>query len=286
VINVGIDLLRPDILFAQHVRAPRAHTQRERNLIFSPKADIYLAFRLQLVIKFVVISLIYSSALPICYLFTSFFMWIAMWIDRYNLLRRLAPPPRSPDALIGLVLRVILPAAIALHLACAVMFYSYELDTMQGDPLCPEGGVAARSQTAICQTPQSLWQASSAVNICWLSLVVWGSTLAYYIYHEARRKIDTGVHLVDDDFVAKFVDVFTVQQTVQKQVLHETSSNPFRRDNGATLYTPPLPQWILASLRSSDWASASGSPVHRAIPVWDLDLDRGLPRKASSTVMY
>jgi hypothetical protein len=93
------------------------------NAILSPKADIYLAFRLQLVAKLVVICLIYSAALPISYLLTACFMWLAMWIDRYNLLRRFAPPPRSPDFLIAVMLTYILPAAILLHLGGTVLFY-------------------------------------------------------------------------------------------------------------------------------------------------------------------
>ena len=90
-------------------------------------------------------------------------------------------------------------------------------------------------------------------------------------------QVHKGVHLIEDNFVATFVDLFTVQQPVQKRVLQETVSNPFRRDTGAMLYTPPLPQWILASLRCSGPDSADAdapAPTegkHRAIPHWDLD---------------
>ena len=49
VINLGIDLGRPDILISRHVlaRSTRLRTQRELNQMFAPRADIYLAFRLQ-----------------------------------------------------------------------------------------------------------------------------------------------------------------------------------------------------------------------------------------------
>ena len=117
VINLGIDFGQPGQLITKYLQAPTARTQRELNTMVtsSRTADIYLAFRLQLVVKIVVICLIYSSAIPICYLLTAFFRLLAMWIDRYNLLRRLAPPPRSPDALVSLVLGKIFPAAIAIH---------------------------------------------------------------------------------------------------------------------------------------------------------------------------
>ena len=75
-----------------------------------------LTLALTLTTKCIVITLLYSAALPICYLFCAVFLWVSMWIDRYNLLRRLVPPPRSPDALISLLLRVIFPLAISLHL--------------------------------------------------------------------------------------------------------------------------------------------------------------------------
>lgn len=87
--------------------------------------------------KFLTISLIYSSALPLAYGMAALFLWLAQWIDRINLLRRLEPPPRSPATLIGLLLRGVLPIAIFLHLVCAVMFYSQELGVLAADPLCP-----------------------------------------------------------------------------------------------------------------------------------------------------
>ena len=38
---------------------------------YAPKPDIYLAFRLQLIGKFVVLTLMFSSALPLLYLITA-----------------------------------------------------------------------------------------------------------------------------------------------------------------------------------------------------------------------
>ena len=138
VIGLGIDLApRRD-----RVPPPRheATTQREMNHLYTEKADIYLAFRLQvrwaaplpptplhiplptprltphpstlqLVGKLPVITLIYSSAIPICYALCALMMWMSMWIDRWNLLRMVVPPPRSPPWLISLMLCKILPGA-------------------------------------------------------------------------------------------------------------------------------------------------------------------------------
>ena len=47
VINIFIDLCQPGLQIARYLLAPRAHTQREQNQIYTPNADIYVAFRLQ-----------------------------------------------------------------------------------------------------------------------------------------------------------------------------------------------------------------------------------------------
>ena len=138
VIGLGIDLARPGAIVCRHL-ATKATTQREMNHLYTEKADIYLAFRLQvmgrashtttthhhlptprltphpstlqLVGKLPVITLIYSSAIPICYALCALMMWMSMWIDRWNLLRMVVPPPRSPPWLISLMLCKILPGA-------------------------------------------------------------------------------------------------------------------------------------------------------------------------------
>ena len=119
-----------------------------------------------------------------------------MWIDRYNLLRRLVPPPRSPDALISLILRVIFPMAISLHLLASAMFYSFELALISADPPCEAGEqpvvcrLASDPHLAPCQTARTVAQAERAMGIIWLSLCVWGAMLAFYVTREARRKED------------------------------------------------------------------------------------------------
>ena len=46
VIGLGIDLARPGAIVCRHL-ATKATTQREMNHLYTEKADIYLAFRLQ-----------------------------------------------------------------------------------------------------------------------------------------------------------------------------------------------------------------------------------------------
>ena len=274
VINLGIDLGRPDILIARHVLAKRLHTQRELNQMFAPRADIYLAFRLQLITKFVVVTLLYSTALPICYAFCCVFMWVTMWIDRFNLLRRLVPPPRSPDSLISLILVVIFPIAVAFHLLGHVAFYAFSLDVARHDPTCEATGalptycdprvaqLSPEQLDAPCQTEASLLQAEAALRIAWASLVVWGSCLGYYVWREATRPRQNGIHLIGDEGAfASYVDVITVQHSVKGSVLQEDDQtvkgalaqryNTFRGANGLRLYMPPLPTHVMQALRTA-----------------------------------
>ena len=47
VIQIFMDLLQPAVLLKRHYLAPKTSTQREMNDAYSAKADIYVAFRLQ-----------------------------------------------------------------------------------------------------------------------------------------------------------------------------------------------------------------------------------------------
>ena len=96
--------------------------------------------------------------------------------------------------------------------------------------------------------------------IVWLSLLVWGAMLTFYVTREARRKADQGIHLINDDLVASYLDVITVQQDVKSQVLSEPDQivkgalaqryNTFRGQNGLRLYMPPLPPHVMQELRT------------------------------------
>ena len=122
-INLLIDLVRPDVLLMRRVLAPRARTQRAMNALYKRDADIYVAFRLQLINKMVVVALIYGTAFPALYGLGFLFCLAAHWIDRYNLLRRFAPPPPTSDRLIAQWLRVVVPCSILLHMTFAVFLF-------------------------------------------------------------------------------------------------------------------------------------------------------------------
>ena len=71
----------------------------------------------------VVVALIYGTAFPALYGLGFLFCLVAHWIDRYNLLRRFAPPPPTSDRLIAQWLRVVVPCSILLHMTFAVFLF-------------------------------------------------------------------------------------------------------------------------------------------------------------------
>ena len=71
----------------------------------------------------VVVALIYGTAFPALYGLGFLFCLAAHWIDRYNLLRRFAPPPPTSDRLITQWLRVVVPSSILLHMTFAVFLF-------------------------------------------------------------------------------------------------------------------------------------------------------------------
>ena len=79
--------------------------------------------RRQLINKMVVVALIYGTAFPALYGLGFLFCLAAHWIDRYNLLRRFAPPPPTSDRLIAQWLRVVVPCSILLHMTFAVFLF-------------------------------------------------------------------------------------------------------------------------------------------------------------------
>ena len=93
------------------------------NDLYSIPADITLAFRVQLMNKFLLLGLMYGFAIPVLYLLVALYMWVSQWVDRVNFLHRLAPPPATQGRLFGIVYKVILPIAILLHVNMACKFF-------------------------------------------------------------------------------------------------------------------------------------------------------------------
>ena len=118
-----LEFIRPDGAVNRACRAPRARTQLQMDRLYTLHASLYLSFRAQLSGKFVVICIMFASAIPILYLIGAGYFWLALWIDRFNLLRRIVPPPRTgPHLTLSLTL-LIFPMAVLLHSVMSVFFF-------------------------------------------------------------------------------------------------------------------------------------------------------------------
>ena len=104
--------------------ARRARTQIEMNERYAEPAGIVLAFRLSLAGKFVVLAIWFGPAIPILYLVAAYFFWSASWLDRYILLRKTVPPPRTDAWLMNHVARSVIPISILLHVSLALAVYA------------------------------------------------------------------------------------------------------------------------------------------------------------------
>jgi len=103
-------------------------------------------------IKVLVVSCIFSFALPILYGVVAFYMWCAHWVDRYTFLRRLSPPPMTHRQM-SLLLTYIFPIAIMLHSGMALKFLSdicYRDDTDNSGRNLVIGGIYLDEANAPC----------------------------------------------------------------------------------------------------------------------------------------
>ena len=122
-IQILLDFVQIPVLVNRLCIAPHASTQQAMDQAYAMPAGIYLAFRLQLAGKFVILATVFGSAIPVLYLVATLYFWLAGWIDRYNLLRRLTPPPVTDATLVSAVAMIVFPIAIALHVVMALFFF-------------------------------------------------------------------------------------------------------------------------------------------------------------------
>ena len=165
LIQVLLDWVRVDTVINRNCIAPRAATQLQMDRLYTADAGLYLAYRLQLAGKFVIICGMFGSAIPLLYLIAAGYFWLAGWVDRYNLLRRLAPPPVTGTELVASVALGVVPIAVCLHVGMALVFFSFP-PTSDHD----EGGdQAAVRAAAAAVAAAALSTAGAELNLSSLS---------------------------------------------------------------------------------------------------------------------
>ena len=115
VINLLVQGLNLNKLVRRWLLAPRALTQLQMNETYTVRANLYVVDRLQILTKLAVLALMYSAALPLMFLIVCLVLHAASYVDRYNLLRVLVPPPQSDHAAVRCIIVYVVPVAILLH---------------------------------------------------------------------------------------------------------------------------------------------------------------------------
>ena len=128
VINLGIDLFRPDVLIRRLLLAPRAKTQYAMNSLYEIDADVQIAFRMQLAAKVIILAFCFSSANPVLLLIVCLYCNSAHLVDKFQFLRRLKPPPRASSLrIMYAVVCWMMPMALIARLAFgAYIYYALE----------------------------------------------------------------------------------------------------------------------------------------------------------------
>lgn len=117
-----LDWLTLDMPPRRYIFAPRQKTQLGMDRLYIKTADLYLAFRVQLAAKFVVLCLMFGAAIPMLYFCGALFFAYGMLIDRHNLLRNQTPPPQTESTMTRYAHNTVLPFAILLHALMAPIF--------------------------------------------------------------------------------------------------------------------------------------------------------------------
>ena len=124
IVHLLIDMGRPDTIINRLIKGRWAATQHTLNQLWSVDPDLWLVFRLQLAAKVILLSLMFSSAIPLLHFLTTAYCFIASIVDRYLLFRVIRKPPRADSLrlMYGMVCWLF-PFAVLFRLAFSIFVY-------------------------------------------------------------------------------------------------------------------------------------------------------------------
>jgi len=225
--NIGVQISR-------RIVAKNALTQYEADIAYAVKADGYIVDRLQMVTKFIVMTYIYSSVMPLLWGIVVVVLVASIYLDRRNLLRVFSPAAHSDESAVKAILVYVMPLAILSHLLVSYFMMrsmfkestedwfaeqmhviTAAMDTVLG--LNITGDVSNTPQVNITgdvpNTPQAATPGfditnltntllgsfgdpdSDALEMVWLSLVINGPLVVVFILREWGRKWGRQVNL-------------------------------------------------------------------------------------------
>ena len=222
--------------------------------LYVANADIYLAFRAQFAGKFVVVCLMFGTAIPMLYLVAAFYFWLAAWIDRHNLLRNMAPPPRTPPTVARTLTLVVFPFALMLHCTMALFFFA-QLPLAHGgdDPAHPGVGPDHGSGEALYPPPPSSPPpAPPSTDHEWLAYriqifvtVVVASCLGVFFIREIARRYGISFDLLSRRQKRVLLKVITQDPDEDQAALAVSGVLQSHRQDE---YLPPLSASLLSLL--------------------------------------
>jgi len=86
-ISIVLEWVRPDKMIQRYWLAKRARSQHEANVMYEGP-DFMIAFRYQLILKFIFMGLMFSTAIPVSSFVVAIFLAESYLIDKYNLCRQ------------------------------------------------------------------------------------------------------------------------------------------------------------------------------------------------------
>ena len=114
IVHLLIDFGRPDALINRHIKRRWAATQAALNRLWAVDPDLWLVFRLQLAAKVIILSLMFSSAIPLLHLIVCFYCSAAVLVDKHLLFNVIRQPPRADSLRVVYILGCwLFPLAVA-----------------------------------------------------------------------------------------------------------------------------------------------------------------------------
>ena len=148
-IHFVIDGLRIDTLINRNLVAPHAKTQLAMNRLWTVDPDLWLVFRMQLGAKIIVLSLMFSSAIPLLHGVVTFYCFTAVLTDKHLLFNKLKQPPRADSLRVMYAMSCwLFPLAVTFRLCFAIWVYLGLSCACEGAGT-PEADLAVRSALGI-----------------------------------------------------------------------------------------------------------------------------------------
>lgn len=238
VINLLIDLGRPQDRISRW-KASCARTQRQMRDLWKCDAGTYVAFRMQLASKWALLGFGLSSVVPALIPLTFVFFVISNWVDRYNILRALSPPPPEDDSIASFMIQVVVPIGVLLHMAVANVSFAMK-----------EGALGAAT---IC----------TIANSC-----VYGPLTLFFMVREHRaRRGKTNSYLRLGRRLSALLEFYLDLPSGAGNGIAPTGHDikeTFREGNDLPYYIPPLTRVLLKALgEDAELFTSRGPPGKR-----------------------